>query len=175
MNTLKTFLDRAANQLKGDWLIMGGTVLPLLGQPLRETMDIDIVRVSGKGENEDTLQLMRLAESLGLPPETINQAGAFFLSKMKYSKKDLVLLKEGKRGRIYRPSATFFLVLKIGRMSQSDLADCKELLNYSSKRNESIERDRVLEVIAHSRSKSSEECSTRLSELQTLIEDLPTV
>ena len=52
------------------------------------------------------------------------------------------MLFEGERGRVYRPNATLFLLLKIGRMSERDLADCKTVLAH-----ESVDRERVLRAL----------------------------
>jgi hypothetical protein len=169
INTLKKFLDKAADHLTGDWLLMGGTVLPLLDQEVRATTDIDIVRVGGKGRNEDTLQLMELAESIGLPPESINQAGAFFLSKIEHGKKDLVLLRKGKKSRIFRPGATLFILLKIGRMSQSDFADCRAWLGYCARKKEPIDRERVEKAIQDSMAEASEEKKKGLLTVRQLL------
>ena len=42
---LKKFLKIAGIELSGEWVLMGGTVLPLLGVDYRTTVDIDFVSV----------------------------------------------------------------------------------------------------------------------------------
>lgn len=70
---------------------------------------------------------MEIAESLKLPVESINQAGAFFLSKLGKPaelKKHLVLFDQSKNCKIFRPDFYLFIQLKIARLSPSDLEDC---------------------------------------------------
>lgn len=40
---LKEFLKRAGERLHGDWLLVGGTLLPAVGIDSRSTTDIDLV------------------------------------------------------------------------------------------------------------------------------------
>lgn len=83
---LKKFIDLAASKLEGDWILIGGSLLPLLGIEARTTTDIDFVNLNPrKSSNQDTLELMEIAESLKLPVEAINQAGAFFLATENYT------------------------------------------------------------------------------------------
>jgi len=121
---MKKFIETAVHQLEGEWLVMGGTVLPLMGIDLRVTVDIDIVNLDAKTSNRNSLQLMEIAESMGFPVEVINQSGAFFLSKVEDAKEHLVLFAASKKCKIYRPDAYLFLKLKIARLTQSDLDDC---------------------------------------------------
>ncbi|MFM8316166.1 MAG: hypothetical protein ACKOA8_17945 [Deltaproteobacteria bacterium] len=64
--TTQRFCELAAKELKGDWVILGGSVMVLLGVKERFTVDI------------------------GLAPEAINQAGAFFLNRIPNWKDNLV-------------------------------------------------------------------------------------
>ena len=73
---MKKFLKLAGARLSGDWVLLGGTLLPALGVDHRVTIDIDLAHKDQDGSQ--TLELMQIAEDLGLPVETINQAGAFF-------------------------------------------------------------------------------------------------
>ena len=43
--TLRKFIGLAADSIVGDWVVIGGTVLPLLGAGNRATLDIDFVPV----------------------------------------------------------------------------------------------------------------------------------
>ena len=78
---MRNFVAVAADQLKGSWVIIGGSVLHLLNIAARQTEDIDLAGPLTSTQAE-SLKLMELAESLGLPVEAINQAGAFFLYKI---------------------------------------------------------------------------------------------
>ena len=70
---LRAFLQLAGNRLKGEWLLVGGAVLPLLGVNHRTTLDINLVNLHD-ADGRQTLAMMRVADELGLPVETINQA-----------------------------------------------------------------------------------------------------
>ena len=124
---MKKFTKLATQRLEGDWILIGGSLLPLLGSQNRVTNDIDFFSKTG-ADHKTTLQLFDLAEELGLPVEAINQAAAHFLFKQKKWKDHLVLVQKGKKGSLYRPDRTLYLLLKIGRLSTSDLQDCIEFL-----------------------------------------------
>jgi hypothetical protein len=124
---LNRFIRLAGDRLKGRWVLLGGTLLPLVGIDYRVTTDIDIVGL-GTLEQGQTLKLMEIAEHLGLPVESINQAAGYFLSKQESFENHLISLHRGKSAEILRPDLFLFLALKIGRLSESDLTDCLALL-----------------------------------------------
>jgi predicted nucleotidyltransferase len=130
---IKKFIAKALHALEGDWVIIGGTVLPLIGVDLRETMDIDIVGFNNSDTNIQTIKLMEIAESLGLPVETINQAGAYFLQKIPDFENELVLIDGSDSCRIYRPNAYLYLLLKTSRSSSSDIQDSIAFLRQNEK------------------------------------------
>ena len=90
---LKKFLKAAGDQLTGEWVLVGGTVLPALNVDVRSTTDIDFVGLPVDTTREQ-LKLMQIAEDLGLPIESINQASAYFISKISGFEKSLVLLHQ---------------------------------------------------------------------------------
>jgi hypothetical protein len=122
------FLEKAAAKLSGEWIIIDGTVLPLTGIDHRVTVDIDIINLNFESSNKDSLKLMEIAEELKLPVESINQAGAYYLAKIENVLDHLILLKESKKCKIYRPDAFLFLKLKLERLSETDMEDCIEFL-----------------------------------------------
>lgn len=124
---LERLMQMAGDRLKGRWVLLGGTLLPLLGIEYRVTTDIDLVGL-GTSEQGQTLALMTIAEELGLPVEAINQAAGYFLSRQEPFEDHLLLLKKGRTAEIFRPDLYLFLMLKAGRLSESDLSDCLELL-----------------------------------------------
>ena len=126
-STLGRFLKKALAELKGDWVVLGGNVLPLLGSETRPTSDIDFVPLQ-ETDSASQLKVMEICESLGLPPEAANPAAALFLKRIPGHEKQLLLVDSSKKVRIYRPNAALFLKLKIGRFSESDLSDCLEIL-----------------------------------------------
>ncbi|MEN9723149.1 MAG: hypothetical protein RJB38_1135 [Pseudomonadota bacterium] len=143
---LQKLLRAAAERLDGEWLLIGGTLLPAIGVETRPTVDVDLVSLE-KASNEQNLKLMELAESLQLPVETINQAAGYFLQKIGYTQNELILLIQGSRATIYRPSLTLFWKLKIGRLSESDLSDCLEYLKYTRNQGESIDAPGLMTVL----------------------------
>lgn len=135
---LDQFLKLMGEKLSGEWIIIGGTVLPMLGINHRITVDID---VASKNKKEETLKLMAIADELGLSVETINQSGAYFLYQIESFEKNLLPLYKGSRSEIYRPNLWLFFELKIKRLSESDALDCLEYIKYSKKHNEVSEQD----------------------------------
>jgi hypothetical protein len=123
----KKFLDLASQELQGDWVIMGGAVMILLGVRERFTVDIDLAGPEAATQ-ADTLKLMGIAEKIGLAPEAINQAGAFFLNRIPHWKENLVTMIKSDKFSLYRPNSFLFLQLKIARLSESDLSDCINML-----------------------------------------------
>jgi len=167
--TLSAFVRLAANRLQGDWIIMGGSVLPLLGVEHRTTVDIDIAGPS-QATMEQTLTLMELANELGLPIETINQAGAFFLQRIEDFNQQLILLRQGKTATIYRPNATLYILLKLPRFSESDLEDCLKFLEYADKQGETVDNSRLDKAISQTRRKGVSRRQDK--RLQVLLESL---
>jgi hypothetical protein len=143
---LRKFLNLAGQSLKGDWLLVGGTLLPAVGLNVRSTVDIDLIGL-GSEEAGQTLELMTLAESLGLSVESINQAAAFFLKKAGYSKSELIVLHKGKKATIFRPSVELYWRLKLPRLSESDLLDCQHYYNFCLGQNEMIRRQKLFSYI----------------------------
>lgn len=123
----KKFLELASKELTGDWVVIGGTVMILMGISERVTVDIDLAGPE-TATQADTLRLMTLAEKVGLAPEAINQAGAFFLRKISGWRKNLVEITRTQNFSLSRPNAFLFIQLKASRLSESDLADCLNML-----------------------------------------------
>lgn len=138
-------LQSAAENLTGDWVLVGGAAAAVWFAPGRTTEDIDLI--GPHGTNADLLLLMEIAESHGLPIETINPAAGFYLRRIIGWNQEVVLLREG-RARIYRPNATLFLLLKLGRLGEKDLDDCAALLAWSEANGEPIDRGRVTTALA---------------------------
>jgi hypothetical protein len=144
---LKKFLEVASQRLKGEWLLVGGTLLPAVGVQVRATIDIDLVGL-GKEETAQNLELMDVADSLGLPVDAINQAAAFFVEKAGYKKSDLIPLKKGKHCKIYRPSVLLFWRLKLARLSEADALDCQHYLAYCRGQEDDVEVSALSQEIA---------------------------
>lgn len=167
---MKKVLIEAGKKLKGNWLLMGGTLLPAVGLDIRSTVDIDLVSLD-KELGDQTLSLMEIAESLGLSVETINSAAAFFFKKIGARKEDLILLHQGKSAIIYRPSLALYWKLKVGRLTESDLLDCQHYFHYCCGKNEAIPQAHLQKVIDHELSlRPSSDRASRLNKLASMID-----
>ena len=121
------FVKLVGERLEGEWVLLGGTLMWAMGIGNRPTTDIDLVGVSQK-EAANSLGLMALADTLGLPLETVNQAAVVYLWKVKDFRKHLVVLHQGSNACIYRPDTYLFVRLKLSRFNESDLEDCQLFL-----------------------------------------------
>jgi hypothetical protein len=126
---LKSFLKLAGKSLRGEWLIVGGTVLPLLGVPHRHTVDIDIVPFFD-ATMDDTLKLMSIAEEIGLSIDTINLAATFFVRQIPDWKKRCLEVHKGRHCQIFVPNLNLFLELKLNRLTESDFDDCLQYIRH---------------------------------------------
>jgi hypothetical protein len=160
---LKRVVDKVSDQIAGDWLIIGGTVLPLVGIDYRVTVDVDLVSFLG-ADNQSLLDLMNIASELKLPVETINQAGAFFLQKIPRWQEKVVLVQAGKKGRVFRPNLHLFFELKLKRLSETDLQDCIEYFKWC-KENKEQDKDVIALVKRELEKEDSREKENRLKKL----------
>lgn len=99
--TMERFVALATERIRGDIVVLGGAVLPLVGIAHRVTHDVDVAAPDGAA-----LDLFRIAEDLGMPPEAVNLAASFFLHRIPEWPEHLILVREGSAGRVYRPDAT---------------------------------------------------------------------
>lgn len=166
--TLKKFLELAGKELQGQWLLVGGTLLPAVGLDIRSTIDIDLIGLSPK-EAAQNLELMTLAEKIGLSVESVNQAAAFFLDKIKYTKTDLIPLHKGKKATIFRPSFELYLQLKLARLSPTDAIDCRSYYQYCLN-HDKMDAKKVSDILQTAQRKTSE--PEKAARLKDLIADL---
>lgn len=167
---LEKLVEKALQKLQGDWVIIGGTVLPLVGVEYRVTVDIDMIPMQDKG-NDSLLSLMELADAIDLPVETINSAGLFFLKKIPNWQKRLVLHKESKKCRIYRPNFDLYLELKISRFSESDESDIIAYLRWHKEQDFDFNLEKAQQILQLEIKKTkNSELLKRLTKLQKLLE-----
>lgn len=138
---IERVLNAAAEQLRGDWVLVGGALAAIWFSPGRKTEDIDLLSMSDA--SADRLQLMELASGMGLPVEAVNSAADFFLRRIEGWRGELELLRAGPSCRIFRANPTLFLLLKIGRLSEDDLDDCLELLTMCRRQKLTVDNRRV--------------------------------
>ncbi len=121
-DSIPALFEAIARDISGDWVLVGGALLCVLGLTDRVTIDIDLVPL-GKVTNRDQLAVMEIAEKNGFPPEAVNFGAEYFVKKQKGWEKELVLLRDTGKARIYRPTKRLFRRLKEGRATETDLAD----------------------------------------------------
>jgi hypothetical protein len=121
----------------GRWLVVGGAAMALWLAPRRITEDIDVVPITQTGR--ERLELMELAEQLGVPIESVNSAADFFVRRIEGWQDELELLYQGVSSTVYRPNATLMLLLKMRRLSELDLGDCELVLGTALP----VDRERV--------------------------------
>jgi hypothetical protein len=165
---LEEFLIEAGQRLKGEWLLVGGTLLPAVGLNIRPTVDIDLIGL-GKEESAQMLELMEISENLNLPVETINQAAGFFLKKIGFKRSDLFILHKGTRSTIYRPSVRLYWHLKMGRLTETDLMDCQHYYNYCLGVKDSVDKTELKKLISEMSSVATSETKSRLQLLESLL------
>jgi len=153
--TLQRFLALATDRLEGQWVLVGGSLIPLLGGTDRITYDIDLVGPRDATQSH-TLLLMEIADELGLSIESLNQAAAYFLYRIPGFEKDLLPLCQGERGSVMRPTAALYVELKLARFTESDLADCLFYVDYARRHAEPLDKARMRHAAARQEGKSSE-------------------
>lgn len=169
---MREFLSAAGEELKGQWVLLGGTLLPALGIQLRSTVDIDLVGLTDK-EMAQSLETMRLADRLGLEVQVINQAAAFFLRQIAYAKTDLIPLHKGKNATIFRPSVRLYWKLKVARLSEADVSDCVHYLRFCQQAKDSLSRSDLLKILkTRSRTEVTPEKLDLLKLLEQAAEDI---
>jgi hypothetical protein len=139
---LDAIVQRVADHLPGDWLLVGGALVALWLDARRVTEDVDLVAIEGTGANR--LSLLGLAHDLGLPVEALNSAADFFVHRVPDWRQQIEPFRVGKAGRVFRPSPTLLLLLKVRRLSTRDLDDCLELLGRCTRDHLPVDAQRVL-------------------------------
>ena len=146
-DSYQKFLNSVADEISGDWLVIGGSLLAILGAHQRVTADIDICPIENMN-NDLQLELMNLAVKCGLSIEAINPAADFFVKQIPNWKSSIVLLKKGHTGAIYRPSLELYFKLKLARCSESDVADCSSFLEWYKKNSLSFDNLLIKKLVS---------------------------
>jgi hypothetical protein len=161
---VRTFLVLAGDRLDGEWLLIGGGAAAAWFAPDRTTEDLDIVGLGGT--QDERFALMDLAIEAALPIEAVNSAADFFVRRIAGWRDRLVVLHRGQRATIYRPDATLFLLLKLTRLSETDLADCVALIAHCDASGEDIDRARICSALEQQ--PSSDDAALRVRRAQLL-------
>ncbi len=152
------FINLVADEISGDWLVIGGSLLAVLGENQRVTADIDICPIENM-TNSSQLELMNLALKCDLSIEAINPAADFFVKQIPNWKNSIILLKKGLKGSIYRPSLELYFKLKLARCTESDIEDCLSFLTWYKKNNLDYDKPVIKKLAAD---KYSEKPSAKL-------------
>ena len=157
-------LDLAEQRLEGEWLLVGGALAGVWFSPERMTEDVDLIGLAGT--NAERLALMDLANTLGLPIEAVNSAADYFVRKTPGWREELEVLRRTERLTILRPTPTFFVVLKLGRLTEQDLDDCLRLLDFAVRDGLTVDRGRLRAAIDALPATSDEPLRARRSALR---------
>jgi hypothetical protein len=139
---IAAFLEAAGEVLDGEWLLAGGAAAIAWFATVRTTEDIDLVPL--ESTNAKRVALLDLAAARGLPIEAVNSTVDYFVRRVPGWREHLEVLHAGPRATIYRPDATLFLLLKVRRLSETDLADCLALVEHCVATGAPIDREQVL-------------------------------
>jgi hypothetical protein len=123
---LDALVQHVADRLDGDWLLVGGALVALWLDARRVTEDVDLVGIAGTGA--DRLALLGLATDLGLPVEALNSAADYFVYRIPDWREHLPLLRTGKAGRIFRPSAIRSALAELRPVEDAELMARRKLL-----------------------------------------------
>lgn len=138
-------LRLAGTRLTGDWLLVGGAVAACWFSPQRTTEDLDLIGLGGS--QAERFALMQLAADAAIPIEAVNSAADFYVRRIPDWREQLVELHRGPSATIYRPTATLFVLLKIGRLTETDLSDCTLLIEHVRAAGDELDRDRVVAAL----------------------------
>jgi hypothetical protein len=164
---IDAIVQRVADQLPGDWLLIGGGLAALWFDSRRVTEDIDLVGIDGTGA--ERLSLLGLAQDLGLPVEALNSAADFFVHRITDWREQVEVFRVGRSGRVLRPTPTLFLLLKLRRLSTRDLDDCLRLLERCRAEGLGVDAARVVADLDALPATNDSALAVRRSELRQAI------
>ena len=164
---LTELLDQPGERLTGEWLLVGGALVSIWVEPRRVTEDIDLVGLTG-APNE-RLTLMDAVFSLGLPVEAVNSAADFFVQRIPGWRDEIEVLRRYEHCVIYRPTPTLFVLLKMSRLSEQDLADCTAVVQKAREEQLRFDARRLLDAIRSLPETQDESLSRRRDRLGEVI------
>jgi hypothetical protein len=165
---LEEVLAAMVERLHGEWLLVGGALVALWLEPRRVTEDIDLVGLAGTAQ--ERVELMQFAADIGLSIEAVNSAADFFVRRIPGWEREIELFRGGRGARIYRPTPTLFLLLKIGRLSDQDLADCQAMIARARGDSLALDAARVLAAMQELPTPDGSTALSRRDVLRRLLE-----
>jgi hypothetical protein len=139
---IQELLVALVHQHEGDWLLVGGGAVAVWLSERRVTQDVDLVPFDPSPEAR--YRLLDLAYDLGLPIEAVNSAADFFVRRIPDWREMTIPWVSGRRGAVFRPSATLLVLTKLRRASERDVADCLAALAAAP---EEVDRERLLAAL----------------------------
>lgn len=103
---LKNFLEELCHNFDDEWLLVGGSLVRLDINENRGTHDIDLVNFKDQQSDLKRAEIITWARGYGLDPEAFNSAASYFVKQVPQWNEHRVLLIQGAKGRIYRPTRT---------------------------------------------------------------------
>jgi hypothetical protein len=125
--TVEALLSDLCQNVGGDWLLAGGSLVLIEFGGGRPTEDIDIVNLTHPTLSPVASQteLFRAALRLGLSAENVNSPVGFFVNEIPGWQSHLVEMRTGPKGRIFRPDLALLVTLKLRRGTETDLEDLR--------------------------------------------------
>ncbi len=165
--SIRALLERIADELRGDWLLVGGALVAVWFEQRRTTEDLDLIGMTPGGELR--YRLLDFICRLGMPVEAVNSAADYFVHRIPDWQEHVTPFLKGKASTIYRPDATLFLLLKVDRMSEQDFEDCRLLLEYCAREATRLDVSRVLAAASVARQESQPGAEYRRRQLSRLL------
>ena len=126
--TVEEILNYLCNDLGGEWLLTGGSLVRLKFDAQRGTEDMDLVGITHPALSDTAArnELYRWLIGRGLGPEWVNTAVEPFVREVPQWESETVEIQRGPKGRIVRPTLTLFVFLKLRRGTDVDLEDIRK-------------------------------------------------
>jgi len=122
---VEALLEDICQNVGGEWLLLGGSLVQLEYDGGRATDDIDLLSLGHPELSETRTQdeLFKAAIRLGMDAESVNSAARFFLDETPGWQTEIQAWKKGVKGAVYKPTLTLFIILKLKRGTDIDLRD----------------------------------------------------
>lgn len=122
---VEEILSHICQEIGGDWLLAGGALVKIEFDSTRGTEDIDIMRLNHPTLSDEATRnlLFKWLIQRGSGPEWVNPALEPFVREADGWENQIILLREGKKGKVFRPTLTLFAFLKLRRGTDIDIRD----------------------------------------------------
>ena len=130
IHQIDSILKFLCDELGGDWFLTGGSLVRLEFDAQRGTEDMDLVRIRDELQSEERsrTRLFQWLMQNQLGPEWVNTAVEPFVKRVPNWENEVIELRSGKLGRVFRPNLTLFIYLKLGRGTSADWKDIEKAI-----------------------------------------------